>query len=131
MKMRKLYASGLALVMAFTMAACGGNAGSNTSADFSEEVAPNYLGTFIPTFISIPAVGTSITFLIFAGILLVLSTIYFVGSKVIPKKIPIAMLIFLFCCIWGHSNSFAFWQNNLTYENESIYNYLQIGRAHV
>ncbi len=52
MKMRKLYASGLALVMALTMAACGGNAGSDTSADYSEEVAPNYLGTFIPTFSS-------------------------------------------------------------------------------
>ena len=26
------------------------------------------IGTFVPTFISIPAVGTSITFLIFAGI---------------------------------------------------------------
>ena len=47
MKMRKLYASGLALVMALAMAACGGNAGSDTSADYSEEVAPNYLGTFI------------------------------------------------------------------------------------
>ena len=29
------------------------------------------IGTFVPTFISIPAVGTSITFLIFAGILLI------------------------------------------------------------
>lgn len=87
------------------------------------------IGTFVPTFISIPAVGTSITFLIFAGILLVLAVVYFVSSKVSPrqvKKMPIGLVIFLLCCVFGHNNSFAFWQNNLTYEGESIYNYLQV-----
>ncbi len=87
------------------------------------------IGTFVPTFISIPAVGTSITFLIFAGILLVLSLIYFksAGYKIIEdKKIPIAMIVFLLCTLLGHDDSFAFWQENLTYEGESIYNYLQV-----
>ena len=40
------------------------------------------LGTFLPTFVTIPAVGTSITFLIFAGILLLLTVIYFISTKV-------------------------------------------------
>lgn len=87
------------------------------------------IGTFVPTFISIPAVGTSITFLIFAGILLLLAVIYFVSSKVSArqvKKLPIGMGLFLLCCIFGHKNSFAFWQSDLTYEGESIYNYLQV-----
>ncbi|KSV58942.1 spermidine synthase [Acetivibrio ethanolgignens] len=87
------------------------------------------IGTFVPTFISIPAVGTSITFLIFAGILLALSVIYFVSSKVHPrqmKKVPVGILLFIVCCVFGHNNSFAFWQQNLTYEGESIYNYLQV-----
>ena len=44
------------------------------------------IGTFVPTFISIPAVGTSITFLIFAGILLLLATLYFVSGKKNQKK---------------------------------------------
>ena len=39
------------------------------------------IGTFIPTFVTIPAVGTAITFLIFSGILLVLACIYFVSTK--------------------------------------------------
>ena len=39
------------------------------------------LGTFLPTFVTIPAVGTSITFLIFAGILLALALIYFISVK--------------------------------------------------
>lgn len=87
------------------------------------------IGTFVPTFISIPAVGTSITFLIFAGILLLLSAVYFISSKVRArqiKKLPIGIVIFILCCIQGHNNSFAFWQSNLTYEGESIYNYLQV-----
>ncbi len=87
------------------------------------------IGTFVPTFISIPAVGTSVTFLIFAGILLLLSLIYFISSKINfskAKKIPVSIILFLVCCLLGHNNSFAFWQTDLTYEGESIYNYLQV-----
>ena len=84
------------------------------------------IGTFVPTFISIPAVGTSVTFLIFAGILLLLSVLYFVTSKIFVKKVPIGLFLFLLCCIFGHDTGFAFWQNDLTYEGESVYNYLQV-----
>lgn len=84
------------------------------------------IGTFVPTFVTIPAVGTSITFLIFAGILIVLSVIYFVSSRVGYKKIIISGVIFVSCCVFGHGASFAFWQKDLTYEGESIYNYLQV-----
>ena len=84
------------------------------------------VGTFVPTFVTIPAVGTSITFLIFAGILIVLSVIYFVSSRVGYKKIIISGVIFVSCCVFGHGDSFAFWQKDLTYEGESIYNYLQV-----
>lgn len=87
------------------------------------------IGTFVPTFISIPAVGTAITFLIFAGILLLLSGIYFVSAKVHPrqgKKLFAGIALFLICCIFGHDTSFAFWQTDLNYEGESIYNYLQV-----
>lgn len=87
------------------------------------------IGTFVPTFISIPAVGTSITFLIFAGILLLLAVIYFLSDKVNFTKAgrtSVGLTLFLLCCILGHDNSFAFWQNDLTYEGESIYNYLQV-----
>ena len=53
------------------------------------------IGTFLPTFVTIPAVGTAMTFLLFSGILLILALV-------------------------------AFWENDLTYEGESIYNYLQV-----
>lgn len=87
------------------------------------------IGTFVPTFISIPAVGTSVTFLIFAGILLLLSIIYFISSR-IPlkqmKKVPLSILLFALCCGFGYKDNFAFWQDNLIFEGESIYNYLQV-----
>jgi len=84
------------------------------------------IGTFVPTFISIPAVGTSITFLIFAGILLLLAIVYFVSGKKRSVKAVVGVILFLISCIFGHGDSFAFWQHDLTYEGESIYNYLQV-----
>ncbi len=104
------------------------------------------IGTFVPTFVTIPAVGTAVTFLIFAGILLVLSILYFVspydeaasaqgngetsGKKSLAKgdlrRIIAGVLIFFLCVIFGHNASFAFWDKGLTYEGESVYNYLQV-----
>ena len=116
------------------------------------------IGTFMPTFVTIPAVGTAITFLIFAGILLALSILYFVspsrgqhdsnesgsksyreqGDKSLPSghdriressvvaKVITSVLIFALCCVFGHNGSFAFWEKNLTFEGESVYNYLQV-----
>ena len=83
------------------------------------------IGTFLPTFVTIPAVGTAITFLIFSGVLLLIGVIYFisVGKKSFCAG---ALAIFIICAGVGNSNSFAFWEKNLLYEGESIYNYLQV-----
>lgn len=84
------------------------------------------LGTFLPTFVTIPAVGTAITFLIFSGVLLILSLIYFISKKSGKKICALALVLFLLCSVLGHSDSFAFWETDLAYEGESIYNYLQV-----
>lgn len=84
------------------------------------------IGTFVPTFVTIPAVGTSITFLIFSGILLALAIVYFVSVHSGRKKVIASVILFALCCGLGYSDSFAFWQSNLTYEGESVYNYLQV-----
>ena len=84
------------------------------------------IGTFVPTFISIPAVGTSVTFLIFASILLVLGLIYFISRKSGAAKSGAAAVLLLICWGFGNSGRFAFWENNLAYEGESVYNYLQV-----
>lgn len=84
------------------------------------------IGTFLPTFITIPAVGTAITFLIIAGILFLIGAIYFISARTSKLTVIIAAIIFVSCVILGNNNSFAFWKNHLTYEGESIYNYLQV-----
>ncbi len=123
------------------------------------------IGTFLPTFVTIPAVGTAVTFLIFSGILLVLALLYFIVGWVNPgnkdgaesggkqdsntlsnsKKSReensnnssenrmqmvgclAAVILFILCSIFGNSDSFAFWETgSLTYEGESVYNYLQV-----
>lgn len=84
------------------------------------------IGTFLPTFVTIPAVGTSITFLIFSGILLALGLVYFISKRAKKGACTAAVVLFILCSILGHSGSFAFWENSLLYEGESIYNYLQV-----
>ncbi|WP_295132769.1 spermidine synthase [Ruminococcus sp.] len=84
------------------------------------------IGTFVPTFISIPAVGTAVTFLIFAGIMLVIGLVYFISSKRGAAKTATASVLFIVCCFASPSMGFAFWEKGLTYEGESVYNYLQV-----
>lgn len=84
------------------------------------------IGTFVPTFISIPAVGTAVTFLIFAGIMLLIGIIYFISSKTSAVKTAAASVLFIVCCFASPSMGFAFWEKGLTYEGESVYNYLQV-----
>ncbi len=84
------------------------------------------IGTFVPTFITIPSVGTNITLLIFSGILIILCLVYFAGSKSFKKKTTISVIIFAICVTTGSSDSFVFWKSGLAYEGESVYNYLQV-----
>ncbi len=87
------------------------------------------IGTFVPTFISIPAVGTSATFLIFAAILLALCLVYFISGHIKSIGSVAAVIIFILCCIFGHKSNFAFWVSDLVVEEESIYNYVQVSET--
>lgn len=84
------------------------------------------IGTFLPTFVSIPAVGTAITFLIFSGVLLLIAVIYFIAARSHWKLLALCLVLFVICCVFGNSDRFAFWEDDLTYEGESVYNYLQV-----
>jgi len=84
------------------------------------------IGTFVPTFISIPAFGTAMTFLIFSGILLLLGLINFISEQRGRKKCLTGIALFLICCVFGNTTGFAFWEDDLAYEGESVYNYLQV-----
>ncbi len=84
------------------------------------------IGTFLPTFVTIPSAGTAVTFLIFSGVLLILGLLYFIVNGGGKKLAAVATVLFVLCSIFGNSDSFAFWEDRLTYEGESIYNYLQV-----
>ncbi len=84
------------------------------------------LGTFLPTFITIPAAGTAATFLLFSGVLLLLSFFYFLSSGRRKRTCAVALVLFILCNIAGSRSSFAFGERNLAYEGESVYNYLQV-----
>lgn len=87
------------------------------------------IGTFAPTFLTIPAFGTSISFLITSGVLLALCLTYFISefrTRQHLTAIIISVLVFALCCVTGWRSNFAFWERHLAYEGESIYNYLQV-----
>lgn len=84
------------------------------------------LGTFLPTFVTIPAVGTAVTFLLFSGILLAIALVYFFSAKAKLRACIIAIVLFVLCAVGAAGSSFAFWEKDLTFEGESVYNYLQV-----
>lgn len=84
------------------------------------------IGTFLPTFVTIPAVGTAITFLIFSAVLLILALVYFFSSKKKKGMCIAACILFLTSAVFGNRSNFAFWEKDLLFEGESVYNYLQV-----
>ncbi len=84
------------------------------------------IGTFVPTFVTIPAVGTAVTFLVFSGVLLLLGLLYFISARRRAVRCVIASALFIAFAVFGAGGSFAFWESDLLYEGESVYNYLQV-----
>ncbi len=84
------------------------------------------IGTFVPTFVTIPAVGTAATFVIFSGILLLLGIVYFISERRGTVKVIVSAVLFTAASAAAFLLGFAFWDNTLTLEDESVYNYLQV-----
>ena len=78
------------------------------------------IGTFVPTFVTIPAVGTAATFVIFSGILLLLGIIYFLSERRGTAKIAVSSVLFAAAAAAAFLLGFAFWDKTLTLEDESV-----------
>ncbi|MBQ1422192.1 MAG: fused MFS/spermidine synthase, partial [Firmicutes bacterium] len=102
-----------------------GESGSVTGRLGAFNTVGSIIGTFLPTFVTIPAVGTAVTFLIFSGILLLIGLIYFVRTRTKKVMAIVMTVLFILGSVLGIGVSFAFWEIGLVYEGESIYNYLQ------
>ena len=97
------------------------------------------IGTFLPTFVTIPNIGTAWTFVIFAAILLIICLLFVLlrKDKNDGKKKPRRVIVKTVSCVLiasialtlgsaSHKIKTAFWANNTVYEGESIYNYLRV-----
>lgn len=104
------------------------------------------IGTFLPTFVTIPYAGTAWTFIIFAIILMGICLVYLIlklknrtpkeGRKtkldLDPKHVVKSVVMFLVASaaisggVYSKNISAAFWEKGVVYEGESIYNYLRV-----
>jgi len=100
--------------------------GKTTGEIYALSTIGSIIGTFIPTFITIPLVGTSKTFLIFSLILNLICLYYFASKKARLAKSVISSFIVLVLTVVPFHDSYAFWKQNIVYEGESLYNYLQV-----
>lgn len=84
------------------------------------------IGTFVPTFFTIPYIGTSKTFLLFALLLNIVCALYFIFSRKNALRNTITAILLLVFILLPFNDSYAFWKSNIVYEGESLYNYLQV-----
>jgi MFS family permease len=111
------------------------------------------LGTFLPTFVTIPTMGTALSFLLFGGILVLVSAAFFLAFFIKPKKkdgpseplgpedegkakkakVGVGVATALCLVLTGGTayldaaqSSFDFGDNSIVYRGESVYNYLQV-----
>lgn len=101
------------------------NTGKTAGKIYAMNTVGSIIGTFIPTFITIPYVGTSKTFLIFSFILNMICIIYFILKKSKILRVSISAIIIFVLLLMPISNSYAFWTDCVV-EDESLYNYLQV-----
>lgn len=104
------------------------NSGKITGEIYAVSTIGSIIGTFIPTFLTIPTIGTSKTFFLFSLVLNLICLYHFTVNKnrYIPKAISsIIILVLIFAPL---NDTYAFWKNNIVYEDESLYNYLQVSK---
>jgi spermidine synthase len=85
------------------------------------------IGTFLPTFVTIPFIGTSWTFLVFAFILYAICLGYFIFRKKLMIRTSFICGVALTIGVVASLRiGTAYWNNKILYEGESAYNYLRV-----
>ncbi len=101
------------------------NNGRTTGEIYAMSTIGSIIGTFIPTFLTIPVIGTQKTFLVFSLVLNLICLYYFIKTKKGIVKASITTLLVIVLLALPLSNSYAFWKKTVL-EDESLYNYLQV-----
>jgi spermidine synthase len=87
----------------------------------------SFVGTFIPVIVLIPLIGTTLTFLAFAGLLVVVALFglwHDSGPRAAFKWSWMPLLLLILAILWGRANIKA--TAGQIYEGESAYNYIQV-----
>ena len=101
------------------------NNGRTTGELYATSTIGSIIGTFIPTFLTIPYIGTQKTFLVFSLVLDLICLYYFITTKTKYLKVIFSTIIILTLLLIPLNNSYAFWKKTVL-EDESLYNYLQV-----
>lgn len=87
----------------------------------------SFVGTFLPVIILIPLIGTTYTFLAFAGFLILMALLGLwlsAGPRAVLKWIWMPIVLAVLGVLWGRGAIKA--SNGQIYEVESAYNYIQV-----
>ena len=103
------------------------HAGQTSGQIYAISTLGSFIGTFLPTLVTIPAIGTKNTFLLFSMILLVVALIglaRFANTREMFKHVwmPIALILIAVFSTGQSLKSSA----GQIYETESAYNYIQV-----
>lgn len=108
------------------------HAGRISGRMYAVSTVGSLIGTFLPTLVMIPLIGTNLTFLTFAGVLWLVAII---GLLMVNRKealkllwMPIVIAILAFLTLRGPLRPPPFSQSTVIFEEESTYNYIQVAR---
>jgi len=87
----------------------------------------SFIGTFLPTLVTIPAIGTKNTFLLFSMTLLIVALIglvRFAGNRLVYKFLWMPVVLIALALITANQSLKT--NANQIYETESAYNYIEV-----
>ncbi len=102
------------------------SSGRTTGRIYAVNTIGSIIGTFVPTFVTIPVIGTGKTFLTFALLLNLICISYLILQKKKFIHTAVSGMVILVLLVLPLSDSYAFWRDDIVYEGESLYNYVQV-----
>jgi len=104
-----------------------GKAGNVSGTIYGISTIGSFLGSFLPTLVLIPTVGTTKTFLFFSLLLLFVSLVGLAKSAGAKKMLPYLLMIVALAllALFGSPHSIKA-STGQVYETESAYNYIQV-----
>lgn len=100
-----------------------GEVGHTTGSVYAISTFGSIIGTFLPTFVTIPYLGTKKTFMLVAVFLVILSLVTLLDAK---KKLQAAGVLIIVSVLFWTSGTSIQAGDGVIYEGESIYNYIQV-----